>query len=137
MLRLSRSACKHLGGTGRTHSTITEIRPQLPPVSSCHNMRKAPLPPCHAHVCACSINHSPLTPALHLTPCACLLSLPPGRSIIWYVALDPLKWLMMYILNEEGVRDREGWKRLVHARPKPKAGECCNIPRRANYRPNV
>ncbi len=45
------------------------------------------------------------------------------RSIIWYVALDPLKWILMYILNEDGVRDREGWKRLVHARPKAKQGE--------------
>ena len=28
-------------------------------------------------------------------------------SIIWYVGLDPIKWLMAYILNEDGFRDRK------------------------------
>ena len=26
-------------------------------------------------------------------------------SIIWYVGLDPIKWVMAYILNEDGFRD--------------------------------
>ena len=33
-------------------------------------------------------------------------------SIIWYVGLDPIKWMMAYILNEDGFRDRK-----VRARP--------------------
>ena len=28
-------------------------------------------------------------------------------SIIWYVGLDPIKWMMAYILNEDGFRDRK------------------------------
>ena len=28
-------------------------------------------------------------------------------SIIWYVGLDPIKWVMAYILNEDGFRDRK------------------------------
>ncbi len=31
-------------------------------------------------------------------------------SIIWYLGLDPIKWVMMYILNEDGVRDRNAFK---------------------------
>eukprot|EP00878_Enallax_costatus_P000726 GHUV01000839.1.p1 GENE.GHUV01000839.1~~GHUV01000839.1.p1 ORF type:complete len:832 (+),score=189.21 GHUV01000839.1:2414-4909(+) len=27
-------------------------------------------------------------------------------SIIWYMALDPIKWLLMWLLNEEGWRDK-------------------------------
>ena len=30
-------------------------------------------------------------------------------SIIWYMGLDPIKWVMMYILNEDGVRDRSAF----------------------------
>lgn len=26
-------------------------------------------------------------------------------SIIWYVALDPIKWIMAWMLNEDGFRD--------------------------------
>lgn len=26
-------------------------------------------------------------------------------TLIWYVLLDPLKWIIMWLLNEEGVRD--------------------------------
>jgi hypothetical protein len=52
----------------------------------------------------------------------------PARSIIWYVALDPLKWLMMYILNEEGVRDRRAWRSVVHThRPKTKEGKATGM----------
>ena len=28
-------------------------------------------------------------------------------SIIWYVGLDPIKWVMAYVLNEDGFRDRK------------------------------
>ncbi|WIA34892.1 hypothetical protein OEZ86_013179 [Tetradesmus obliquus] len=46
-------------------------------------------------------------------------------SLIWYVALDPLKWLLIWALNEDGVRSRASWKRFVRrrARDPVKTGE--------------
>jgi hypothetical protein len=42
---------------------------------------------------------------------------------------------MMYILNEEGVRDRKAWKHLVHThRPKTKEGEWTFCPCDYMYR---
>ena len=32
-------------------------------------------------------------------------------SIIWYVALDPIKWIMAWILNEDGFRNIKVCKR--------------------------
>ena len=37
-------------------------------------------------------------------------------SIIWYLGLDPIKWIMMYILNEDGVRDRSAFTAAKQAR---------------------
>ena len=36
-------------------------------------------------------------------------------SIIWYLGLDPIKWVMMYILNEDGVRDRHAFHEAKRA----------------------
>ena len=30
-------------------------------------------------------------------------------AAIWYIGLDPIKWLMMWVLNEEGIRGRSFW----------------------------
>ena len=31
-------------------------------------------------------------------------------SLIWYLGLDPIKWMMMYALNEDGWRDAKAHK---------------------------
>ncbi|WIA14715.1 hypothetical protein OEZ85_003205 [Tetradesmus obliquus] len=51
-------------------------------------------------------------------------------SLIWYVALDPLKWLLIWALNEDGVRSRASWKRFVRrrARDPVKTGEEAHFP---------
>ncbi len=46
-------------------------------------------------------------------------------SIIWYVGLDPIKWVMAYILNEDGFRDRK-----VRAHPK-----ACMLPQNLSTAP--
>jgi hypothetical protein len=37
-------------------------------------------------------------------------------SIIWYVGLDPIKWAMMYILNEDGWRNKAAFKKEKQVR---------------------
>ena len=37
-------------------------------------------------------------------------------SIIWYLGLDPIKWVMMYILNEDGVRNRHAFHEAKRVR---------------------
>ena len=32
-------------------------------------------------------------------------------SIVWYLALDPLRWGVSWVLNENGVRNRATWRR--------------------------
>lgn len=32
-------------------------------------------------------------------------------SFIWYIPLDPIKWTMAYILNENGYRSTGAWKK--------------------------
>ncbi|KAF8059373.1 PMA1 [Scenedesmus sp. PABB004] len=46
-------------------------------------------------------------------------------SALWYLALDPIKWGLMWCLNEEGVRSRASWRRFLRgrARPPTKTGE--------------
>eukprot|EP00879_Flechtneria_rotunda_P000106 GHRR01000160.1.p1 GENE.GHRR01000160.1~~GHRR01000160.1.p1 ORF type:complete len:747 (+),score=230.67 GHRR01000160.1:4862-7102(+) len=46
-------------------------------------------------------------------------------SLIWYIGLDPLKWTLMWALNEDGYRSRHSWKRHIRnrARPATKTGE--------------
>jgi hypothetical protein len=36
-------------------------------------------------------------------------------SAIWYVGLDPIKWVMMYALNEDGFRDQPLWRKEAAA----------------------
>jgi H+-transporting ATPase len=33
-------------------------------------------------------------------------------SALWYLLLDPLKWIMCWILNEDGFRDQVSEKRV-------------------------
>ena len=40
-------------------------------------------------------------------------------SLIWHMGLDPLKWLMAYIMNEDGVRDRSPLHRRRKRPPPP------------------
>lgn len=58
-----------------------------------------------------------------LPPTSCHISQTPPRSLIWYVGLDPLKWLLMWILNEDGVRSQKAWRHFVHSAPRTKARE--------------
>lgn len=37
-------------------------------------------------------------------------------SLIWYLGLDPIKWMMMYALNEDGVRNRGAHKEAKRVR---------------------
>ena len=37
-------------------------------------------------------------------------------SIIWYMGLDPIKWMMMYILNEDGIRNRSAFTQAKKVR---------------------
>eukprot|EP00882_Tetradesmus_deserticola_P005625 GHRQ01005921.1.p1 GENE.GHRQ01005921.1~~GHRQ01005921.1.p1 ORF type:complete len:1073 (+),score=431.52 GHRQ01005921.1:381-3599(+) len=50
-------------------------------------------------------------------------------SMIWYLALDPIKWLLIWALNEDGVRSRHSWKRMIRmrARHPTKTGEEVHI----------
>lgn len=49
----------------------------------------------------------------------------PCRSLIWYLALDVLKWFLMWALNEEGVRSKAAWKKFLRSKERPaiKTGE--------------
>lgn len=40
-------------------------------------------------------------------------------SIIWYLGLDPIKWVMMWILNEDGWRDHAAFKKQKQVCWKP------------------
>ena len=45
--------------------------------------------------------------SLHLAPhlpCRGYVIVAWVWSLMWYVALDPIKWAMAYILDEEGIR---------------------------------
>nr|QEH60479.1 H+-translocating ATPase P-type [Dunaliella maritima] len=48
-------------------------------------------------------------------------------SAIWYVLLDPIKWILFWILNEEGFRDTMSWrestKRSLDRRSKDDIGD--------------
>ena len=37
-------------------------------------------------------------------------------SLIWYLGLDPIKWAMMYILNEDGWRNKTAHKEAKQVR---------------------
>ena len=37
-------------------------------------------------------------------------------SIIWYLGLDPIKWMMMYALNEDGIRNKKAHKEAKQVR---------------------
>ena len=37
-------------------------------------------------------------------------------SIIWYLGLDPIKWAMMYALNEDGWRNKAAHKEAKQVR---------------------
>ena len=37
-------------------------------------------------------------------------------SLIWYLGLDPIKWMMMYALNEDGVRNKSAHKEAKRVR---------------------
>ncbi len=37
-------------------------------------------------------------------------------SLIWYLGLDPIKWAMMYILNEDGWRNKKAHKEAKKVR---------------------
>ncbi len=37
-------------------------------------------------------------------------------SIIWYLGLDPIKWMMMYALNEDGIRNKKAHKEAKRVR---------------------
>ncbi|KAK9905489.1 hypothetical protein WJX75_000844 [Coccomyxa subellipsoidea] len=47
-------------------------------------------------------------------------------SLIWYIGLDPIKWAMMYILNEDGWRNKKAFhaekKAAIKAKPDEPAG---------------
>lgn len=49
----------------------------------------------------------------------------PCRSLIWYLALDILKWFLMWALNEEGVLSKVAWKKFLRSKERPaiKTGE--------------
>lgn len=49
----------------------------------------------------------------------------PCRSLIWYLALDFMKWFLMWTLNEEGVRSKAAWKQFLRSKERPaiKTGE--------------
>ena len=32
-------------------------------------------------------------------------------SLLWYLALDPLRWAVSWVLNENGMRSRDTWRR--------------------------
>ena len=34
-------------------------------------------------------------------------------SLIWYVPLDPLKWIMVWVLNEDGIRNQLSFRKLT------------------------
>ena len=37
-------------------------------------------------------------------------------SLIWYLGLDPIKWAMMYALNEDGIRNKNAHKEAKRVR---------------------
>ena len=37
-------------------------------------------------------------------------------SLIWYLGLDPIKWMMMYALNEDGIRNKNAHKEAKRVR---------------------
>lgn len=53
-------------------------------------------------------------------------------SAIWYVLLDPIKWMLCWVLNEDGFRDKKAWqketKRTLERSSKEQMGEVYNGP---------
>jgi len=107
-----------------------------------------PHPPCmqrQSHAAWIAANSSvvlPCCPLPHLwlttTTTIIIIIIISFRSIIWYMAMDPLKWLLMWILNEEGARSQRSWKKYIRSKaPAPqKSGEENIItvgPAAANY----
>ena len=47
-------------------------------------------------------------------------------ALIWYLGLDPIKWMMMYFLNEDGIRDKRAHKEAKRVRAEQHA--CWKMP---------
>jgi len=64
---------------------------------------QTPLPPFHYHPADSSTSPHPE-------------SRDATRSIIWHLGLDPIKWLMAWALNEDGVRSRASFAPWLRGR---------------------